>query len=418
LQKAGSQLQASERHFMLKNISLQARRALLSHMLWALGLAVADAFVNVYIYRISGPGQGIHHVAYFQIWRNLLVPVGFVLATALARRTSTAWAFRAGVLAYEVFYMVVLLLGERSLGLLPLLGSLLGLAMGAYWLGWQVMILDLTKDAQRDRFFSASNFGVALAGMTGGPLAGWFLSRFPGVEGYRWVFFAATLIFLSSALVSMPLSTPALPRTRRLKRLWQVAWHSRPWRRVLFSSLFNGFRDGAFLFLVGLLFFMTTGSEASLGAFGLLVSGLGLAGSYLSGRLIQPDNRAKRMMQGAWVITLAILILAWQVNSQTLLLYGCVTAMLGPLFNVAYSSAQFKVVGDHPRLMRRKADGLILREIPIAAGRVLGNVFLFLFVSGANTPQLRLFMVLVGLMPLIIYWIIKPLFKPGQDQER
>jgi hypothetical protein len=160
-----------------------------------------------------------------------------------------------------------------------------------------------------------------------------------------------------------------------------------------------------------------TGSEAKMGAFGMLVSGLGLAGAWFAGAVTRPENRAQRMLQGALAMSAAILILAWEVNLSTLVLYGCVTGLLGSLFNVAYGAAQFKVVAESPRLMRRRADALILREVPIALGRVLGNGFLFLFVTGANTPALRLFMALIGGVPLAIYFIIRPILTRARQAQ-
>jgi len=328
---------------MLSDLSPTARRALLAHGLWALGLAVADAFVNVYIFRLSSPGQGIHLVAGFQIWRNIFVPVGFWLATLLARRTSTAWAYRAGIGTYLAFYLAVLGFGERSVQVLPLLGVLLGLAMGVYWLGWQVLILDLTRDRERDRFFSAANLLLGMAGMVGGPTAGWFLSRFTGVEGYSWLFAAAALIFMASAMVSMPLESLKLPWASHLGRLWRVAYRTPDWRRLMLSCVLSVFRDGAFLFLIGLLFYVVTGSEAKMGAFGMLVSGLGLAGAWLAGAVTRPENRVQRMAQGAVAVTLAILILAWKVDLTTLVVYGCVTGLMGNLFNVADIKEQVRV---------------------------------------------------------------------------
>jgi YQGE family putative transporter len=395
---------------MLSKLSPAAKRALLCHVLWTFGLAVADAFVNVYIYRLS---KGYHQVAYFQIWRNLMVPIGFALATWLARRSSTSWAFRAGILSYELFYLVVLLLGAQSLQVLPALGCLLGLAMGVYWLGWQVLILDLSQDHQRDAFFSLSNLGCALVTMLGGPLAGWFLSRMPGVEGYRFAFGAASLIFLAAAWVSMPLSTPALPKAGGLRRLWQVTDRGL-WRRSLIASGFRGLRDGALIFLVGVLVYEVTGSEANLGSYTALVSALGLGGSYLAGRLTTPSTRRRNLLLGACAVGAGILVLALRVDYTTLLIYGCITALMQPFFDIPYSSVQFMVFGTSKRLERRRADSLTLREVPMAIGRILGNGFLFFFVSAANTPALKAFMVVVGLVPLVVYLIIKPLFAVGE----
>jgi YQGE family putative transporter len=248
--------------------------------------------------------------------------------------------------------------------------------------------------------------------MVGGPLAGWFLSSMPGVEGYRFAFGAASFIFLAAAWASMPLSTPALPKAGGLWRLWQVS-NRGLWKRSMLAAGFRGLRDGALIFLVGVLVYEVTGSEANLGSYTALVSALGLGGSYLAGRLTSPATRRRNLLLGAFAVGAGILVLAFRVDYTTLIIYGCVTALMQPFFDIPYSSVQFMVFGTSKRLARRSADSLTLREVPMAIGRIVGNAFLFFFVTSANTPALKAFMVAVGLVPLVVYVIIKPLFDVG-----
>ncbi len=393
-----------------------ARRALWCHLLWGLGVALADTFVNVYLFRLS---RGLKPVFIFQMARNAAVPVGFWLATVLARRRSSAWAYRSGILAYEAFYLVVLLLGRHCLAWLAPLGALLGLAMGAYWLGWWLLVLDLSGDRERDSLTGSAMLGISLAGIAGAPLAGWLVSRFPGVRGYFWLFLLASLIFLAGIAVSWPLAGGPPLGAGGLKRFWRVR-HSRAFKHLLWANYLSGIRDGVVTFLAGLLVFDLTRDEVNLGAYAAACGAAGLAGAWMAARAVRPSNRVPSLFLGALGIGLGTWVLALHVGLGNLWVYGLGVALLTPLFSVPLSTAQLKVISESRRLMRRRPDTLTTREVPVALGRVSGNLLLFLFVATAASPALRLIFAGVGLLPLFIALLIRSSLarEPGRGPAR
>lgn len=385
-----------------KTLSPPAQRLLLCHAFWGLGQALADAFVNIYILRLAtstGP------VVNFQLWRGIAIPLGFYLACLLARKTSTAWSYRAGLFGLLGFFVAVLLLGKACLPYAAILGCFQGLALGMYWLGWAMLILDVTGDADRDKFAGTSLLGVGIAGMVGAPLGGWLLSAFGGIEGYFWLFLVTSLVYLTAIGISMDLRTSALPKGR-LGMMWKVR-HPPGSRAVLWSSFLAGIRDGVLVYFVAVLIYQTTGSEARLGSYSGWVAGLGLAGAFLATHVSKPGRRGFWMFLGAACVALGTAGLAWKVTLPTLLIHGTCVALLAPFFLIPYSSTIFKVVGQSKRLLRRRADYFTYREVYVASGRLVANLYLLVVAGGVASVSLRLLLALVGLIPLAMAFIIR-----------
>jgi YQGE family putative transporter len=386
-----------------KNLSAPLKRALWCHILWAFGQALADSFVNVYLFRLS---EGYRSVILFQIWRTLGIPTGFYLAAALARASSTAWAYRAGVLGFQAFFLAVLLLGKSSLSALPFLGMLQGLAIGFYWLGWGVLVLEMVRDQERDAFFGTGLAGLGLASIVGGPAAGLFLSGWQGLGGYFWLFLLASGVFFSSTWISFSLKGSPLPKGR-FGQVLRVK-HPPAWRGILWASYASGIRDGILAYLIALLVYQVSSSEAKLGGYSGWVALLGVAGAWLAGRLSRPEKRGFWMMAGAASLTLATLGLVWRVSLWTLWIYGTLTAFLGPLFQVPYSAVYYKVMSDSKRLLRRRAEYFTFKEIPLGLGRLSANFFVLFFVTGPQGISMKGLLAVIGLIPLLMAAMLGP----------
>jgi YQGE family putative transporter len=381
--------------FPWKSLNATARRALACHILWAFGQALADSFVNVYLFRL---GAGYRPVIEFQLVRAIFIPIGFSVAAWIARRSSTAQAYRIGVLSFLVFFLAILILRDASVNYVLWLGAWQGFAIGLYWLAWGIFALELTGDSVRDQFLSTGLLGLGVVSMLGGPAAGWILSRWIGLQGYFWLFLLAFCVFFSSAILSLSLTSKPLP-AGKLKYIWRIR-HPKGWPAILWTSLASGVRDGVLAYLVGLLVYEVSASEAKLGLFNGTMAFLGLIGATLAGRLLSPGKRRWWMLAGACGIALGTAGLAWKVSLSALIVYGTCVALLGPAYQVAYGSTQYKIMGQSRRLMARRADYLIYKEWPIAAGRVLSNLFLLFFLVDARSASLRWVMVMIGLIPL------------------
>ncbi|MCL6593257.1 MAG: MFS transporter, partial [Alicyclobacillus sp.] len=254
-----------------------------------------------------------------------------------------------------------------------------------------------------DQFYGLNGLASAVAGIVAPPLAGALVrweDRFGGLSGYHVLFGLSLALFALAAAVSWRLPPHRLPVVP-WRRVWGLGWRQHPeWRLTLWGCGVYGLREGVFVFLIGLLMYVATGSELRVGEF-LLLQGVLSALSYTAvSRWVRPANRLLVLGLGAVGMALTACLFWLPLSPHTLWWYGAGTAVSLPLF---LAPLQAVVVDTAAGVARRRvhevAGHVVLREAFENAGRVAG-VGVFLAVA-ALQPSLRAMAVLAACLGLV-----------------
>src|SRR5699024_1010511 len=101
--------------------------------LYFLSIALSITFVNVYLWKKSGDFRDI---ALYNLSIVIMQPLTFILAGKWAKRVDRVIVLRLGVSFLSVFFLTVLFFGDQASHHLFLLGGLLGVGFGFYWLAF------------------------------------------------------------------------------------------------------------------------------------------------------------------------------------------------------------------------------------------------------------------------------------------
>ncbi|HLT55781.1 MAG TPA: MFS transporter, partial [Bacillota bacterium] len=117
--------------------------------LYSLGIFLSNTFVNIYLWRQSGDYAtiGVYNFAI-----NLFQGIAFILAARMAKKVDRTIVIRLGVFFLSIFFLCVLLIGENASKYNFLLGSLLGIGYGFYWLAFNILTFEITEPDTRDFF--------------------------------------------------------------------------------------------------------------------------------------------------------------------------------------------------------------------------------------------------------------------------
>jgi YQGE family putative transporter len=381
----------------------QAKRALLCHALYWLAAMMAPVFLNIYLFRLS---QSYQKPALYQLFANGVTPLGFMLGAWLARRRGSASAYRSGLISHGFLFALILILRERCVDLVPLLGLCSGLATGIYWQGWSLFLLDLSGNEQRDAMLGSQQWVYFLAQLIATPLSGRFLSHLGGLEAYSYIFLLAALILAAAVWLSMPLETPPVHGAPGLMRL-MLARKPEGWTAMGLSAALFGLVSVSPLFLSLLISFESKGNEAGTGDYAFFIACFGMALAWAVARMGKPHNRLSTLWKASSAVALATLPLVFVRNFTTVLIQGMGMAIGTGVFNVPISSTHFKVIESNPRFRARRADALVIRELWINGGRALGYLFIILAVGNIRSGPLSLFFLVIALSPLLNTWIIR-----------
>lgn len=386
----------------------QTRLLLTVNGLFATGTALSGTFVSVYLWKAR---NDFALIGWFAAVQQISMALTFWLAGKWVKEHNKMSALRLGVVLSAVFYGLVLLLGPSAVYYVWALGIVQGLAAGFFWLAFNVLYFEVTDPDNRDRFNGLAGILGSAAGMLAPWLSGVIITGMGHTGGYRLIFSLSLGVFVLGAVSSFFL------KKRKVSGhyVWMFAFRKikdrrGQWTRVFLAMVAQGVREGVFGFLIALLVYISTNNEAKLGSFSFITSGVAFASFYAVGRWLKPKLRKWGMLIGVGGMILVILPFFWSVDYRTLLLFGIGTALFIPLYTVPLTSAAFDLIGRDPEGASHRVEYIVLRELGLNAGRLLGTLVFIAVVTLTPTPlSINLLLLGIGSSPFLVWLLMRRL---------
>ena len=373
--------------------------------LYSLGIALSNAFVNVYLWKQSGSflDLGIYNLSI-----AIMQPVTFVIAGRWAKKIDRVIVFRLGVAFLAVFYLSVLLIGNDAANNIVLLGGLLGIGSGFYWLSFNVLTFEITEPETRDFFNGFLGIMSSSAGMIGPIVAGFVISRFAGDIGYKSIFSISLGLFFCAVILSLFLKRRHAHGRYLLLEVLKERKRNVNWRMITNAHFFQGIREGTFIFVIGVLVFITTGSEFALGKYGLINSAVAFVFYYLATRLITKKMRKKSILIGGILLYASIFLLLFDLTYPKLIMYAISIAIAYPMLLVPYISLTYDVIGRSWNAAEARIEYIVVRELFLNLGRITSILLFILAVTFFDEKQsIPILLAVIGSGHSFIYFFIR-----------
>ncbi|NHC40098.1 MFS transporter [Bacillus sp. MM2020_1] len=373
--------------------------------LYSLSVALSNTFVNIYLWKQTGKYSDI---ALYNLSIVVLQLLTFILAGRWAKKIDRVIVLRIGVIFLALFYVMVLISGTSASTYLLLLGSLLGVGYGFYWLAFNVLTFEITEPDTRDFFNGFLGILSSAGGMIGPIAAGIIITRFEQFTGYTIVFGLSLGLFALAVFMSFSLKPRPSAGSYCFKKILNERKQNENWRLITNANFFQGLREGTFAFVISVLVYLSTGSEMSLGTFGLLNSGISFIAYYLASRLIKQRFRKKAILIGGLLLYTAVLIIVWDVNFVKLLIYGGIIAIAYPLLLVPYMSTTYDVIGTGWKAAEMRIEYIVVREIFLNLGRIISILsFLAAITWFKAETSIPILLLILGAGHTCIYLFLK-----------
>ncbi|MFC4303624.1 MFS transporter [Cohnella boryungensis] len=379
--------------------------------------ALSGTYFGIYIWKAS---NDFFRLGSFTLITHLAMGITFWIAGNAAKEGNKMTVMRLGIAVYVVFYGAVLLLKESAIHYTEVLGIVQGIAMGLFWLAFNVIYFEATEPDNRDRFNGWAGTIGSLIGIAVPWSSGLIISRMGGASGYRAIFLLSLGIYVGAIAVSFFL------RNRRTSGNYDWRWvypllrnRRTDWRSVLGALTAQGVRESVFGVLIGVLIYIQTGSELKLGNFMLVTSAVGFVSFLLAGKWLTPRWRNAGMLIGAIALAAAVLPLVIGISYGSLLAFGVGAALFFPLYTLPMTASVFDLIGQDEDSVRRRVEYVVARELALNLGRVAGMVLFLCTISVSRAPAVMNALLLVaGSSPLISWLFMRRRLSSASEQIR
>ncbi len=373
--------------------------------LYALSIALSNTFVNVYLWKQSGE---FTQIALYNLASVIMQPISFIAAGRWAKKIDRVIVLRIGVTFLSIFFFTVLFLGEKANSYLLLLGILIGIGFGFYWLAFNVLTFEITEPETRDFFNGFLGLLTSFAGMIG-PIGGGFLiTSMEKFTGYKVIFGTSLTLFVVAVILSFFLKRRSATGNFDFLRILHERKQSSNWRNILYAHYFQGLREGSFVFVIVVWVYVATNSELAIGTYGLVASAVSFVTYYLVGRFIKPHFRKKAILIGGIGLYLALFLIVFELTFTRLIMYGIIISIAYPILLVPYISLTFDIIGKGWKAAEMRVEYIVVREIFLNGGRIT-SILLFIFtVTIFNEEKgIPILFLVLGAGHLIIYFFVR-----------
>lgn len=324
---------------------------------------------------------------------------------------------RLGFLFYLITYLIILLFHSTLSNHIMLLGGSNGLAMSLYYVGVHMAVLDLTTNDKRDQFLYIQGILNTIGGVIAPLLAGVLISQFHGMFGY-YVVFIATCVFL---FITFLISLKVKGKPIALKSyFWDVVRHpTQEWKKMYTVMFADGIVSGVYsTFLITMITFKVAGGEMNLGVFNTAAEIVSILAFFVLAKFSNPEYRIAIFAIGSVSILLGSVLLSLLPVLISLILFGIIQPVAMNMITTSMNAMIYASIEKDPQYKEKRLDYIIIREIPLGLGRIIG-VILFLAMRKYFDIE-KLLPVSFSLFPMVYVLMIPSLYfvwkKPKNGQ--
>lgn len=368
--------------------------------LFLFGINLSNTYVSIFLWKAS---NSLATVAWYHVYQYIGLFLGTLLAGRFAEANDRTTCLRTGVVLHALFFAAVLFFGADAGLHAPRLGLLLGVGAGFYWLGSNVLSFDLTDEDNVDYFHGLFSVYSSLAVTIAPFLAGWLILQFPELLGYRYLFASSLALFVATILLSLFLYTRSSDGEFTLRPVIIPDYTGSDWPWIFVIQFLNGFRNGVFVFLIGILVYRATGSEFGIGVYSLLTGTVTFVASYVVGRYVLREYRKHSIVWGQVASVAATLALVISPNVIGIAVFGFLEALAFPIYGIPFGALCFDLIDEDPKAAARRVEYMVAREIPLNAGRLAGLAGFLLVGAGILDAPFKRALVLIvyGTIPAL-----------------
>lgn len=279
-----------------------------------------DSFLVLYFLTLSN--NNILPLGFYKIVSVLVIFVTIFLLRNICKLENRVWLLRIGIFLDLVYFLAIILLREKVIDYIYIVGILYGLGVGFYYSVFNMFESDGVKNFERARF--AGNYTVAKS------LLSIFFPLFFGSLIAATGFLKSILIVLIIVVIGIVLSfvfkDQNLPITKKtnIKDYINIIKKDKNIKQVYKISFFNGltYSEGAFQSVVTIYIIKVFSDSFSLGIFTSIFSLISCFIGFMFAKYIKKKKYPSIIRISMCITILSLIIMVVNCNMITIVLFN------------------------------------------------------------------------------------------------
>lgn len=366
--------------------------------------AFIQFFINIYFWRMT---HNIPFLVLYNVVYLICQLIAYFPAGKISKEYSRFVPLRAGLVLKFLFLMLILFLKGSIVDYIVPVAVIGGLGAGLYWSSDDLLKFDLSNPNNRLRFAAVFTILSQIASSMMPLIASLLIvMNGDGVVSYSNIFLASMLLTCLALASTFFISKKDRFRSKEysFSKAARALWKDRNIRIACISTTLS-YVNYALPILLGLLLFITSGTELSIGAYQFITVIVAVVANYTVGAIFSRKDYRKLLIYGGLVNFAVIFILFLRQDFTSILIYGILASLFSaastPFYPMTQDSLSTHAKG-RKELVDLRVEYMALVQIFSVAGQVAGFLILLLlaysmsFTSIASVAALMAFASFLG----------------------
>lgn len=362
-----------------------------------------SSFLMLYFYQLTTNTMLYVSIYYMCLYTFIILTMFFV--RNYVKRKSRLTLIRIGLIFNILYFIAIVILKEKVIDYIWIVGMLYGLEEGFYYSSYNVLESNKIKDNDRIKYFAYMILGNSVVSIIAPLILGYFLTLTSYENFSIVVSFVVFFNLIFSFRIKEEKTKPA--EKYNFKKFREVNKKEVKDYKLLFLFIFfEGITiSGSAISIIMTMYFITVfGTNLSLGISTAVFSVVSIVSAFLIAKFLKEKHSKNSYIISCSALIVSLVVLILYTNVVTILIYNFVNAFCSKIFATLTDKLLFNFSNHKSLKDNFKTEYFVNVEFHLFLGRMFG--YMLMFIAGIFVSDVMLVLALLiltsGFVGLII----------------
>lgn len=307
---------------------------------------------------------------------------------------------RIGIVLDFVYFLTIIMLREKVVNYIYLVGLLYGFEEGFYYSVYNMLESDGISNSERAKFIGTYTAIQSILSIVFPLIFGSLIYT----TGFIKTLIIILVIIILRIILSFKFKDENIPKSSKvnLKEYKSIVKQNTQIRQVYKISFFSGltYSEGAFAYIVTIYIIKVFSNSVSLGIFTSIFSLISCALGILFAKFIKQKHYKSIIKISMFFTIVALCIMIYRCNMITIILFNLLQTFSKSLMNLINSNSQYNISNIEVLRKEYKVEYWLGIETSLFIGRVISNILFIIMAFTDFNIMIYLFVIFLALFAM------------------
>jgi YQGE family putative transporter len=362
--------------------------------------SIISSFVDIFLvlYFLNISDSNILPLGIYKLVAVITIYLVIFLNRNFAKSKHRANLMRIGIIFDFVYFTTIILLKDKVVDYIYLIGLLYGLEEGFYYSVYNMLESDGISNEERPKFTGSYTATKSILSIIFPLIFGSLIYATGFLKALAIVF----VIVVIRIILSFIFKDKNIPNTNKtnMKEFFKLTKNSKKFKQMYLIEFFNGltYSEGAFSYIVTIYIIKVFSNSFSLGVFTSIFSVITCIIGILFAKIIKKEHYATMIKVSMTFTIISLFIMIFNCNFVTIVLFNLFQTISKSLMDLINGNSQGNLCNDERIRKEYKVEYWLTNETALCIARIISNS-IFILMAYTNSQLI----IIIFAVFLILY---------------